>query len=251
MSWMLLELEQPAAWPAALQTYLQTQHDLFLGRETGTGRVPAALYDQAIRGLMHALQPYAIRGWHCTRLTDAEINEIQRNGMQLPNAAMLTRRIKSLVEECQLDSDSAQQLIAKNQADDANRANMLSFCFFTPGRAGEGGIGRFFRYWGGEALYNSHQDDPVMSSVIGRIGTPCIVEAEVPIALLKSSDGLALKVVRRFLKSRGHRTTEPVDHVDRINRPLPADCIRRVIRFPDSQFVSLTGCGGWRSPLER
>ena len=251
MSWMLLELEQPAAWPAALQTYLQTQHDLFLGRETGTGRVAPASYDKAICGLMDVLQPYAIRGWHCTRLTDAEINEIQRNGMQLPNAAMLTRRIEALVVAGQLDCHSAQQLIAKNQADEANRANMLSFCFYPPGRAGESGIGRFFRYWGGEALYNSHQDDPVMSSIIGCIGTPSLVEAEVPVALLKSSTGLALKVARLFLISRGFQTEEPIDHADRINRPLPADCIRRVVRFPDSDFLSLTGCADWRSPLGR
>ena len=248
MSRVLLELEQSASWPTALQMYLGTQHEVFLGRETGTGQVPAALYEQAIRGLMDALQPYAIRGWHCTRLTDPEINEIWRNGMQLPNAAMLTRRIESLVEAGQLDSDIAQQLIGKNQADDANRANMLSFCFFPPGRAGESGIGRFFRYWGGEALYNSHQDDLVMSSAIGRIGTPSLVEAEVPIALLKSSASLALKVARLFI-SRGDTTREPVDHADRINRPLPANCIRRVIRYPNPDFLSLTGCAGWRPPL--
>jgi hypothetical protein len=250
MSRMLLKLEQPAAWPASLRTYLETQHDLFLGRETGSGWVPEA-FDQAIWGLMDALQPYAVRGWHCTRLRDAEIKEIQRNGMQLPNAAMLTCRIKCLVDAGELGSDSAQQLIANNQADDANRANMLSFCFFPPHRAGESGIGRFFRYWGGEALYNSHQDDPVMSSAIRRIGTPSLVEAEVPIALLKSSTGLALNVVRRFLISRGYQTSESVDHADRINRPLPVDCIRRIIQFPDSEFVSLTGCDAWQLPLER
>lgn len=248
---VVLKLEQPAAWPAALQTYLGTHHELFLGWETGTSRVPAALYDEAICGLMDALQPYAIRGWHCTRLTDSEIDEIQRNGMQLPNAAMLTRRIESLVEAGQLDSATAQQLIAKNQAADANRANMLSFCFYRPRRAGESGIGRFFRHWGGEALYNSHEDDPVTSRAISCIGTPSVVEAIVPIAFLKSSTGLALNVVRRFLMSRGYRTREPVDHEDRIDRPLPANCIRRVIRFPDPAFISLTGCAGWRSPLGR
>ena len=128
---------------------------------------------------------------------------------------------------------------------------MLSFCFFPPGRAGERGIERFFRHWGGEALYNSHEKNSVTSPVISRIGTPSIVEAEVPVALLKSSAGLALKVVLRFLKSRGHLTNKPVDLADCVNRPLPADCIRRIIRFPDLKFVSLTGCDTWRSPLQQ
>jgi hypothetical protein len=249
MSQVLLKLEQPAAWPAALQTYLETRHELFLGWETGTGRVAPGSYDNAIYGLIKALQPYAIRGWHCTRLTEAEIDEIYRNGMQLPNAAMLARRIESLVTAGQLPSEIAQRLMAENQADDANRANMLSFYFYRPRRAGESGIGRFFRHWGGEALYNSHEDDPVTSRAVSCIGTPSVVEAEVPIAWLKSSNGLAFKVVRRFLISQGYRTSEPVDHADRINRPLPADCIRRVFRFPDSDFLSLTGCADWRSPL--
>jgi hypothetical protein len=231
-----------------LQSYLETQHELFLRWETGA-RVARGSHDRAITGLTGALQPYAIRGWHCTRLTDAEIDEIQRNGMQLPNAAMLTRRIESLVRAGQLACDIAQRLIAKNQADDGNRANMLSFYFYRPSRAGEGGVGRFFRHWGGEALYNSHEDDPVTSRAISCIGTPSIVEADVPIALLKSPDGLALKVARRFVISRGYQTEEPVDHAGRINQPLPADRIRRVIRFPESDFISLTGCVDWRSPV--
>jgi hypothetical protein len=249
MSRELLKLERPTTWPAPLQTYLETQHDLFLGREIDADRVPAALYDKAIGGLMDALQPYAIRGWHCTRLTDYEIDEIQTNGMLLPNAAMLTRRINALVKAGQLASAIAQQLIAKNQADDPNRADKLWFYFYPPRRAGEKGVGRFFRHWGGEGLYNLHEDDPVTSPAIRCIGTSCVIEADVPIALLKSSDGLALKVVRRFLKSRGYRMREPVDHADRINRPLPTNCIRRVIRFLDSEFASLTGCDAWRSPL--
>jgi hypothetical protein len=128
---------------------------------------------------------------------------------------------------------------------------MLSFCFFPPHRAGESGIGRFFRHWGGEAWYNRHEDDAVTSPAIRCIGTSCVIEADVPIALLKSSAGLAFKVVLRFLKSQGHRTKKPVDLADRINRPPPADCIQRIIRFPDPEFVSLTGCDAWQLPLRQ
>jgi len=89
MSRVLLELDRPAAWPTELRAYLEAHHDLFLGWETGQGRPAAAAYDRAIYGLMDGLQPYTITGWHCTRLTDAEVREILRNGMQLPDAKML------------------------------------------------------------------------------------------------------------------------------------------------------------------
>src|SRR5713226_6661167 len=62
---------------------------------------------------------------------------------------------------------------------------------------------RFFRHWGGEALYSSYESDPITSSAIRVIGTPCIVEADIPIASLGKHGGLAFKIVRRFLKSRG------------------------------------------------
>jgi hypothetical protein len=199
-------------------------------------------YDKAIYG-------YTIRGWHCTRLTNAEIDEIQLNGMQLPDIASLVRRIDALVEAGQLPRDIAAQLSVKNQAAESSRAGMVWFCFFPPRLGGERGIGRFFRHWGGEALYNSHQDDPVISAAISGIGTPSLVEADVPIAFLERDSGLAMKIARRFLNSRGYHNSEPLEHEGRIKHPLPARCIRRVIRFPDSDFLSLTGCADWRSPL--
>jgi hypothetical protein len=127
---------------------------------------------------------------------------------------------------------------------------MVWFCFFRPGDAGESGIVRFFRHWGGEALYNSHEDDAITSPALRRIGTPSIVEADVPIASLEPNGGLASKVVRRFLITRGLRTVEPTDHEDRIKRSLSAENVRRVIRYPDPDFVALTGCDRWRTSLQ-
>lgn len=244
---MLLNLKKPASWPTDLRSYLQSRHDLFLGWERGG--VAAHLYDGAIYGLIDVLQPYAITGWHCSRLTDAEIRHILREGMQLPNATMLNHRIDALVASGDFEPEIALRLKQKNQSADTNRAGMVWFCFFHPRLAGESGIERFFRHWGGEALYNSHERDPITSSAIRVVGTPCVVEADIPVASLGKHAGLAFKIVRRFLKSRGFRTREPVDHGDRIKQPLPAENIRRIACFPDADFCSLTGCAEWHRPL--
>jgi hypothetical protein len=77
-----------------------------------------------------------------------------------------------------------------------------------------------------------------------------LVEADVPINLLPSPAGIVDKIMRRFLIARGHRTQEPVDHEDRIKRGnLPADHVRRIIRFPEPDFLALTGCSDWRDPI--
>ena len=142
------------------------------------------MFDGAIVGLANVLQPHEMVGWHCTRLTDPEIEEISRNGMRLPDGTILARRIDAVAEAGCLAPDVARLLKSRNQADEENRSGTVWFCFFPPGRAGKDGIGRFFRHWGGEALYNSHERDPVSSQAISCIGTPCLVEANVPIAAL-------------------------------------------------------------------
>ena len=198
---------------------------------------------------MDALHPYAIIGWHCTRLTEAEIAHIVDQGMQLPSTAMLESRIDACVADGQISPAIAFRLKAKNQSGDWNREGRLWFCFFPPRLAGESGIRRFFRHWGGEALYNYHEDDPEISPVLGSVGTPCVVEAKVPVAALEQDHGLAFSVVRRFLVSHGLRTTEPLEHESRMKRPLTSDAVRNVHRFPGTEFQTLTGCGTWRRPI--
>lgn len=204
---IVLDPERPNTWPQPLLDFLGNHHQLFLDWEQRSGVVTGSQYDEAIYALQEILNRYALRGWHCTRLTDAEADAIISGGVQLPDQAMLNRRIDALIQQGHITPASAAILKSKNQAHESNGAGILCFMFFPPLRAGESEIGDFFRYWGGEALYNSHDRDPAMAAVIGSIGTPCLVEAEVPIALL-APHSFAFKIVRRFLVSRGFKTCE-------------------------------------------
>ncbi len=242
-------VNHPEAWPTELRQQLEKYRKLLLDWEISPGSVSAPVYDNAMYALRNMLDSYAVTGWHCTRLTDAEIRHIQHRGMQLPDGAMLGRRIAMLEGTGEIPRDIALRLAAKNQADDSNRANKLWFCLFPPRLAGESGVSRFFRNWGGEALYNSHERDPETSPIIRRIGTPCIVEADVPIASLAQHGGLVFKIARRFLISHGYQTSEPVEHEDRSVHPIPAECVRRVFVYPEPDFLALTGCSTWREPL--
>ncbi len=137
-----------------------------------------------------------------------------------------------------------------NQANDANRAGTIWFCFFPPRIAGQWGIERFFKSWGGEALYNSHEDNPITGPILTKIGVPCIIEALVPIESLPRHSWLETKLILRFFISRGFETREDLDHEDRSENPIPAENIIRIIRFPDADFISLTGCSKWKPPLQ-
>ena len=128
---ILLDLDRPPSWPAELLAYLDEHHDLFLEWETwrqdqvyaqlqrppprqrygepataaqvpDRAKILGQAFDKAIYGLRDILPAYEILGWHCTRLTDAETDEILRDGMGLPNVEMLARRIDAL-EKAQCD----------------------------------------------------------------------------------------------------------------------------------------------------
>ena len=86
-----IDLDHPATWPKAVCAFLAEHHELFLRWETTQGGVSPQMFDGAIVGLANVLQPHEMVGWHCTRLTDQEIEEISRNGMRLPDGTMLAR----------------------------------------------------------------------------------------------------------------------------------------------------------------
>ncbi len=262
-----LDLENIESWAPELLTVLNRYYSVLYRREEEFARPPrdpftcsdseyerAAAdlreHDRAISALSDALQPFAIRGWRCTRLTAPEAQAIVDEGLALPEEAMLARRIDRLVADGLLAVHLAGRLKARNQAGESNRVGRTWFCFFPPRIAGEGGIGRFFRHWGGEALYNSHEADPVTSPALRAIGIPALVEADVPIALLRTHTWLPEKIARRFVISRGCKTREPVHHEDCAVHPLSAGFVRRVIYFPESDFLALTGCADWDQPLK-
>lgn len=166
--------------------------------------------------------------------------------MQLPNLTMLRSRIQALLDSGTIDQAIAQRLLEKNQADESNRINRIWFCFFAPHLAREGGIESLLRYGGGEALYNSHDHDLETGPVLARIGAPCLVEADVPTL---GPGFLDMKVARQFLIWRGFTTSEPVEHEDPAGRGIPAQNIRRIIKFLEPDFIALTQRDRWRRPL--
>lgn len=247
-----LDLTVLSTWPPEVLSHLDKNHSLYLSWESGINRSSAFAYDAARNELKKLMRSsgYAMRGYHCTRLTESEIQAILNSGMSLPNLTMLHERIANVAAVGILEEAITQRLMQKNQANDNNRAGMIWFYFFPPHIAGQWGIERFFRSWGGEALYNSHEDDPITGPALAKIGIPCIIEALIPIGSLPHYSWLEKKLIRRFLIGRGFVTGEDLDHEDHAVNPIPAENIIRVIRFPDADFISLTGCDEWEPPLQ-
>jgi hypothetical protein len=241
-------------WPTDVLDYLETHRQVFLawelrhiGRENI--KVNVAEFERASLGLRTALNPHTLHGYHCTRLTQPEIDAIILHGMHPSSATMLRSRIAALLDAGLITALIAKRLSSENQANAIFRSGMIWFCFYPPRNVTQQGVERFFRCWGGEALYNLHERNPRVAPILNRIGVPCLVEADVPIASLEIHSYLDSKVARRFLVKRGLKTIESIDHEDRAKQPIPAGNIRRIIRFPERDFIRLTRCDKWTPPL--
>jgi hypothetical protein len=123
----LFNLEDPGSWPEPVTSHLDRSYDLFLDWETRSRSVDVLAYDTAIQALVDALRLYAIGGWHCTRLTEAEINCILSEGMRLPDPTTLEERIEALVADGEIPSEIALRLKTKNQSGDWNRKALVLF----------------------------------------------------------------------------------------------------------------------------
>jgi hypothetical protein len=221
-----MRLDDLLSRPPEVMQFLQHHHDLFLrwhqGHYTNKPVPPVAPgdLDRTIYGLDALLRPHTLHGYHCTRLTEAEIADIRAHGMQPPNLEQLQARINAVHAAGLIDAATAERLKAENGAAETYRAGMIWFCFYPPRNVDQGASERLFRNWGGEALYAYHETDPITGLGLRSIGTPCPVEADVPIATFGS--GLSIKVIRRFLIVRGLQTTEPLEHDDNAKEPTPA-----------------------------
>jgi hypothetical protein len=263
-------LSQVETWPKVLLDYLASKSQMLLDHEVyeressdaymtekeRTGLLPwrhPSQYSQdretVLGEVLGLLQSTTLHGWHCTRLTDYEAEHIKAHGMQPPNRHILTERIRRVQADGMLEDHVAKRLIEENQGDQKGREGMIWFCFYEPRIAGQREIERFFRRWGGEALYNSHERDPITGEALRKIGRPCLIEADVPISLFGRITYLGEKVIRRYLFSKGFGTREELEHDDKARGPIPASNILRLVFLGEPAFAALTGCDSWDPPL--
>ncbi len=243
---MSIIISDLATWPTDVIEFLKQSIPTFLGWQCKYSRESSAQeYDNAIYRMRDILRKYSLIGYHCTKLTTNEIDDIRTNGMLLQNGKSLKKRISRLEENGLISADIAQLLISNNQADDTNRAKMIWFCFYEPHLAGQFGIERFFQSWGGEALYNSHEERPDTGDSLMKIGTPCLIKAKVPIESLEDSYYPDFSMIRAFLFQHGHQLENGIEHEGYSTCKISPENIIEIIEHPNDHFIELTKCDTW------
>jgi hypothetical protein len=156
----------------------------------------------------------------------------------------LINRIEGMKNNSLISEQVAGELKRTNQAAADCRSDMIWFCFFKPYLESQCGIGGFFEYWGGESLYGCHEHTEIGEN-LKQVGIPCIVKASVPMSQLSDNYLPENEMFRVFLKDRGHKISEPIEHEGFSKKDISSENIIDIIQYPSDLFIVLSGCNKW------
>lgn len=200
--------------------------------------------DDILEAVGRSLAGLSIVGWHCTRLCEDEIEMLLREGMYPLSPVTFAARLERRVRAGDIPTAAAKRFAKEHKANDDNR-QMLWFIFTENLLRDEGGVGRLFTSWGGEALYVRHEQDSHTGPLLRSIGKPCIVEAEIPIELIEAYSLPAEWIARPFLCRRGISDGHSPERDGHIHEAIGPERIRRVISIDDADFDAFTGSSNW------
>jgi len=199
--------------------------------------------DEIYDAVGRSLAGLYIVAWHCTRLCDDEIELVRTNGMYPLSPETLTTRLERRIRTGDISTEEAERFANEHKANDENRQKKLWFIFSRSLLHDEGGVGRLFTSWGGEALYGCHEQDVCTGPVLRSIGSPCIVEAELPIERIEAYFAPAEWVARPFLSRHRISAGNSPERDGHIRETIGPERIRRVI--PSERTVSPRPNANW------
>jgi hypothetical protein len=188
-------------------------------------------------------------GFHATRLTDAEQTNIRNGGIRVLSEQLLYERIAAVQSAGIFSAGQLKRLKARHQANDDNRTGRLWFSFTRAPLRDESSVERLFRSWGGEALYNSHEDNSVTGPMLKLIGLPCVIIAAVPCDSLRTFKSVGERLVNLWCDARGIATGHRAGFEGHTRADILSAGIVDVFALGDAKFEALTGHSGWRKPL--
>ncbi len=264
----VIALDDEATWPPGVCALLDDHLHVLRSYESERARIEQLRDDPTTRHRPRPSNPHAaareqvsldvqalvedafLIGYHCTRLHDDEITSIRTQGLRPLSSQLAQERVLRRLAAGDLTGPVADRLLAHSRADDAllpeRRTGMTWLIFTTAPLRQEDLVWRLFTFWGGEALYISHEDDDEISPILRALGTACIVEAMVPIKAVDTYVPMGERIVRRYLHHRGIDTGHDPEVEGSVRTAIPGEAVRRVARRSDCDFEGLTECSRWQ-----
>ena len=269
---MDVEIEDIESWPPEFRkltiqsrTLVISHHEerlrierFYEGDDYLRKKPPKNRYKQACRALVDQLEallvPQRIIAYHCSRLTKEEIVNIKQEGLHILTADLVNKKLDGCLSHGYLKQAEYEHIrnsphlfeSLHNQLD--SRTGMIHFCASRTTLMNSHAVYRFFRSWGGEALYWGHEQDSGLGHVISQMGVPCIVVSAIPFMRINQGYRQLSEHFIRYLFSEELGFTELSLAVDiRTEENLGPSEILDIIEFTDPGFEELTSKSSWSS----
>lgn len=175
-------------------------------RENPYGRAHTHFVEEVLTPLMVAR---SVRGWHYTRMTDAEVELLRQRGVYPSNLELIRRRLDSLVEAEEIMPEVADMLFSTSpfHDDEMGGRGGKFWTVSQPLPVTRSDVTPLLRSWGGESIYWRLQDADLKAS-IARIGRPRVLEIATPLDAGTEAYSAAKAVTRTFAMSLGCKVTK-------------------------------------------
>lgn len=231
-----------------IRDYMVTDHQIFLAHDLGRGPKPKNirpenLYASRFLSLRETvgreMQNRTIRAFHYTRLTDAEVALLRRDGVHLSTPVTLRTRLTALVDAGHLTAETADMLYAASPfySDQLTTRSGMFWMTSHPIAIDDGGVTPLLTHWGGEVA-SMWVEDPALLAPLATAGEPRIIELAVPMDLTNRSHVAGEAVIATFGRSLG---CIPGKHAFDLytTEPLKAEAILAVHSKGDATFVTM------------
>ncbi|TKD51431.1 hypothetical protein [Sphingomonas baiyangensis] len=228
-----------------IRNFMDTSRRHWLEREASDHTMPYS--ENPYSGIFMAISDHVgrlmgertIRAWHYTRMTDAEVAALRRDGVHLSTMDSLRARLAAQVAAGTFDAATAERLLAGSPfhhdilGSRANKFWMVSH----PHESDDSGVELLLESWGGEAVY-FWQRDPELQALLRTIGRPRVLEFAVPMIKTWSSSAAGAAVIAAYGRSLGCRYDSKMFDLY-AHQPLGAECRLAVHSDGDTNFAGL------------
>lgn len=251
-----IEIDDINTWPSGIQDLLEAKFQVLSSHAAWENEYPFLPLPErhyatnpysgerylVIQQINEMVRGHNLIGYHCTRLLDSEISSIKSDGLEPLSGDLVRRRMMRAISESVLSNEEALKFLSENQCTEKNRQGMIWFVCGISVLKKESLVVRLLRSWGGEAVYNLHNDDCILST----IGKPCIVRSSLIQSQLKLGiNCLAEKIIDAFLQNCGVTTPNNPQFDTYVTQQLLPGQILKIIERDDPEFEELTNYVGW------
>lgn len=211
-----------------------------------------AEYRTTVERLEATLVPHRLVGFHCTRLTTAEMSDIAHSGLRCLSPGLVYERIDSCVARGFLAPADGEYLRESTAVRDCvtdrfgRRSGLVWFCPNRSSLKDYSGVSRFFCTWGGEALYWGHEDDARIAPVLRHLGLPCVIKCAVPyVQAQQHHDNFSERLLAQFVAGEIEYPEPPPRFDFYTETDIAPSNICQIIVAGSSDFASLTAYRSW------